>query len=97
MGVLEAAGWERVSLPGLRRVYYVNAAKRMAQSAPPYLDVLGLDETAFRSTTREAVFRAYRASLPGAAPEDAALLTEAYTVLKDAAPRAAYEQCKFFC
>lgn len=102
MPVLANVGWVRVdigvsdapSCGAPTSTYYVNSAAKRAQTAPPYFDILGLSEDAFRATSREQVFRAYREQLDqfGSDAGDAALLKEAYVTLADTNARSRYEQ-----
>ena len=102
MPVLTDAGWVRVDIgvsdaPSCGApscTYYVNSAAKRAQTAPPYFDIIGLSENAYRATTREQVFRAYREQLGkfGSDAGDAALLKEAYVTLADTDARSRYEQ-----
>lgn len=99
--VLKQLGWQVFLMRCTGKKYYVSERRREARVQPPYFGILGLDEAAFRSLTREEIRRTYYRrveergltdALPGLdGSVDADLLKEAFKVLVDAEKRAEYE------
>eukprot|EP00930_Biecheleria_cincta_P071202 TRINITY_DN58721_c0_g1_i1.p1 TRINITY_DN58721_c0_g1~~TRINITY_DN58721_c0_g1_i1.p1 ORF type:complete len:205 (+),score=57.89 TRINITY_DN58721_c0_g1_i1:44-616(+) len=57
--ILKALDWEVFVMPATRRRYFYSKTRREARVQPPYHSVLGLEESRFRSLTKDEMWKAF--------------------------------------